>query len=95
VEVEKRVSPLRRPRVRGCFGRNDDLNERLKDGAAPIGLDGAEGSGGEEEDGGDQGEDAFDGDADQAEGEQDEPDDGIEDERGEGDGPADDEQDAE
>ena len=57
-----------------------------------LGLDAADGSGGEREEGGDEVEGAADDDSDETEGEQDEPDEGIENDCGHGDGPADDEE---
>jgi hypothetical protein len=63
--------------------------------AALGGLDGAQGFGRQEEEGGDEGEGPGDGDSGDAEGEQDEPDDRVEEDCGEGEGPAEDEQDAE
>ncbi len=58
-------------------------------------LDGAEGAGGEGEEGGDELEYAADYDTDEAEGEKEQPDDGVENQREQSDGPAEDQEDEE
>ena len=67
-------------------------NHLSRSGVAARAFEDADG---EEKDGGDEGEDSCDRDADDAEGKADKPDDGVEDEREQGQRPAEDEEDAE